>query len=41
MDILLVVGMKFSAGLLYQPVLFLAIVVPLAGTMMKTEGGRP
>lgn len=40
MDILLVVGMKFSAGLLYQPVLFLAIVAPLAGTMMKTEGGR-
>ena len=41
MDILLVVGMKFSAGLLYQPVLFLAIIAPLAGTMMKTEGGRP
>ncbi len=40
-DILLVVGMKLQAGLLYQPVLFLAIVVPLAGTMMmKTEGGR-
>ena len=41
MDILLVVGMKFSAGLLYQPVLFLAIITPLAGTMMmRTEGGR-
>ena len=40
MDILLVVGMKLSAGLLYQPVLFLAIIAPLAGTMMKTEGGR-
>jgi len=40
MDILLVVGIKFSAGLLYQPVLFLAIIAPLAGMMMKTEGGR-
>ncbi len=40
MDILLVVGMKFSAGLLYQPILFIAIIAPLAGTMMKTEGGR-
>lgn len=40
MDILLVVGMKLSAGLLYQPVLFLAAVAPLAGTMMRTEGGR-
>jgi hypothetical protein len=40
MDILLVVGMKFQAGLLYQPVLFLAIIAPLAGVMMRTEGGR-
>lgn len=40
MDILMVVGVKFSAGLLYQPVLFLAIIVPFAGTMMKTEGGK-
>lgn len=40
-DIFLVIGMKFSAGLLYQPILFLAINAPLAGTMMKTEGGRP
>jgi len=40
MDIFLVVGMKFSAGLLYQPVLFLAMIAPLAGMLMKTEGGR-
>ena len=40
MDILLVIGMKVSAGLLYQPVLFLAVIAPLTGTMMRTEGGR-
>jgi hypothetical protein len=40
MDILLVVGIKFSTGLLYQPVLFVAILVPLAGTMLKTERGK-
>ncbi len=40
MDILMVVGAKFSTGLLYQPVLFLVMIVPLAGTMMKAEGGK-
>ncbi|MDD3845919.1 MAG: hypothetical protein PHC90_06105 [Syntrophorhabdaceae bacterium] len=40
MDILLVVGIRFSTGLLYQPVLFVAMLVPLAGTMLKGEGGR-
>jgi len=40
MDILMVVGIKFSTGLLYQPVLFLAILVPLTGVMLRTEGGR-
>jgi len=40
MDILLVVGARFSTGLLYQPVLFIAILVPLAGTMLKTERGK-
>ena len=38
MDVLLVVGVKFSNGLLYQPFLFLAIVVPFTGIMLKTEG---
>ena len=40
MDILAVVGTKFSSGLLYQPILFLAVVVPITGVMMKDEGGR-
>ncbi|MEN6614992.1 MAG: hypothetical protein ABFD12_00400 [Syntrophorhabdus sp.] len=40
LDILMVVGMKFSTGLLYQPVLFLAILAPLAGVMMRTERRR-
>jgi len=40
MDILMVLGVKFSSGLLYQPILFLAILVPLTGVMLKTEGGR-
>lgn len=40
MDILLVAGVRFSTGLLYQPALFIAILAPLAGTMLKTEGGK-
>jgi len=40
MDILLVVGVRFSTGLLYRPVLFIAILAPLAGMMLKTEGGK-
>ena len=40
MDILMVVGARFSTGLLYQPILFLVIIVPLTGTMMKAEGGK-
>jgi hypothetical protein len=40
MDILLVRGVRFSTGLLYQPALFIAILAPLAGTMLKTEGGK-
>ncbi|MHB8109416.1 MAG: hypothetical protein ACYDHW_05195 [Syntrophorhabdaceae bacterium] len=40
MDILMVVGIKLSTGLLYQPILFLAFIAPLAGMMMRTEGRR-
>jgi hypothetical protein len=40
MDILMVLGMKLSTGLLYQPAIFLALVSPLIGVMLKTEGGR-
>lgn len=40
MDILFVAGVRFSTGLLYQPVLFIAILTPLAGTMLKTERGK-
>ncbi len=40
MDILMVLGVKLSTGLLYQPVIFLALVTPLIGVMLKTEGGR-
>ncbi len=40
MDVLMVLGARFSTGLLYQPVLFLAVLVPLTGVMLRTEGGR-
>jgi hypothetical protein len=32
--------MKLSTGLLYQPMIFLVLVSPLIGVMLKTEGGR-
>jgi hypothetical protein len=40
MDILMVLGIKLSTGLLYQPAVFLALVSPLIGVMLKTEGER-
>lgn len=40
MDILMVLGVKLSTGLLYQPVIFLALVSPMIGVMLKTEGER-
>jgi len=40
MDILMVLGVKLSTGLLYQPAVFLALVSPLIGVMLKTEGER-
>jgi hypothetical protein len=40
MDILMVLGVKLSTGLLYQPVIFLVLVSPLIGVMLKTEGER-
>jgi hypothetical protein len=39
-DTLMVLGVKLSTGLLYQPVILLALVSPLIGVMLKTEGGR-
>jgi hypothetical protein len=39
-DILMVLGVKLSTGLLYQPVILLALVSPLVGVMLKTEGER-
>lgn len=39
-DVLMVLGMKLSTGLLYQPVIFLALVSPLIGVMLKVEGGQ-
>jgi hypothetical protein len=40
LDILMVLGVKLSTGLLYQPVIFLVLVSPLIGVMLKTEGER-
>jgi hypothetical protein len=40
MDILMVLGVKLSTGLLYQPVILLAFVSPLIGVMLKAEGER-
>lgn len=39
-DILMVVGLRLSNGMLYQPLAALLIIVPLAGIMMKTEKER-
>jgi len=39
-DILLVVGFKVSAGLLYQPIISLAIMAPLMGIMLRAEGEK-
>ena len=39
-DILLVLGFKLSAGLLYQPVIALFILAPIMGIMLKEEGKR-
>ncbi len=36
-DILLVVGLKFSCGIICQPLAAVMITTPLAGIMMKTE----
>ncbi len=40
LDVLLVLGFRLSAGLLYQPVICLLIVAPLMGIMLKAEGER-
>jgi hypothetical protein len=40
MDTLMVLGVKLSTGLLYQPLIFLVLVSPLIGVMLKTEGER-
>jgi hypothetical protein len=37
-DILMVLGIKLSGGLLYQPVILLFIISPLIGVMLKAEG---
>lgn len=39
-DILMVLGLRLPMGLLYQPVILLAIVSPLVGMMLKPEGER-
>jgi hypothetical protein len=39
-DVLMVVGFKFSGGLLYQPVLALLVAGPLLGLMLKPAGGK-
>lgn len=39
-DILMVLGLRSSTGLLYQPVILLAVVSPLVGMMLKPEGER-
>jgi len=40
MDVFMVLGVKLSMGLLYQPAIFLVLVSPLIGVMLKTEGER-
>jgi len=39
-DIAMVLGLKLSMGLLYQPLIGLLIITPLIGIMLKTEGER-
>jgi hypothetical protein len=39
-DIFMVLGLKLSAGLLYQPVTALLVLTPLIGIMLKTEKER-
>jgi hypothetical protein len=39
-DILMVLGVRLSTGLLSQPAIFLVLVSPLIGVMLKTEGER-
>ncbi|HOE17432.1 MAG TPA: hypothetical protein PLX02_06780 [Syntrophorhabdaceae bacterium] len=39
-DIFMVLGLRSSTGLLYQPVILLAIVSPLVAMMLKPEGER-
>jgi hypothetical protein len=39
-DILLVLGFKLTAGLLYQPIICVLVAAPLMGIMLKEEGGR-
>lgn len=36
----MVLGLKLATGLLYQPVLFLALVSPMVAVMLKAEGGK-
>jgi hypothetical protein len=40
LDILLVLGLRLTAGLLYQPIVCLIIAAPLMGIMLKGEGER-
>jgi hypothetical protein len=40
LDVLLVLGLKLSTGLLYQPILFLILFAPFMGIMLKAEGER-
>lgn len=39
-DVLMVLGLKLATGLLYQPVLFFALVSPLVAVMLKAEGEK-
>jgi len=39
-DIFMVLGARMSNGLLYQPAIFLVLVSPLIGFILKSEGGR-
>lgn len=38
LDVLMVLGVKLSSGLLYQPAIFLVLASPLIGVMLKGEG---
>jgi hypothetical protein len=39
-DVFMVVGFRFSGGLLHQPLLSLLVASPLVGLMLKPAGGR-